>query len=653
MDAAAAHARGLSPRVSIVILTRHGPQRLERCLAALMRLPDAVPYEILILLNGADEDVRAALRAAASPVRVFESDVNLGFAGGCNLAAAAAAGEYLAFLNDDTEVEAGWLQALVEIADADARVGAVGSCILFPDGSVQETGSIIWQDGSTMGLGRGMPPESPRVSFVRDVDYCSACSLLVRRDAWNAVGGFCDEYFPGYYEDVDFCLSIRALGYRVVYTPRSRVRHHEGGSSDPGYRVFLHHYQRRRFRARWGHLLHEFEPPNPESSAAVRRAAFRASGRRRRLLVIDDRLPDPTIGSGFGRMRDAVVELSEAGYAVSIWASRGITDAYRELGLDGIESIPECLEAHVHDPGVLYDTVVVSRPHNFARYAPVVRASQPHSVLVYDAEAVYHRRLERQVTLAGSEPHATVLAGEARAMRALETSLRARADFLTCVSPEEEAFFRSTAGAAPVALVPLSLRDVRFTETPYCERSDIAFVAGWLGGSDSPNGDSLRWFMSAVMPLITESLPACRLTVTGDCPPDLMDRYRDRAVFAGRVQNLSSVYERVRVAVVPTRYGAGVKTKTIEALQSGVPVVATTVGAEGLPAEGVAAVAVADDPVLFAAQVVALHADQSRWNAARAAMRVFVAARRRGAAGAWVDALARAQFSRAEGRTLA
>ena len=78
------------------------------------------------------------------------------------------------------------------------------------------------------------------------------------------------------------------------------------------------------------------------------------------------------------------------------------------------------------------------------------------------------------------------------------------------------------------------------------------------------------------------------------------------------------------MAVVPTRYGAGVKTKTVEALQYGVPVVATTIGAEGLPAQGLDAVVIADDPVLFAERVVSLHSEESRWNAARDAIRAFV-----------------------------
>ena len=120
MTAAAVRAPDLPPTVSIVVLTRHRPERLERCLAALARLPDSVSHEILVLLNGADDDVRAMFDARATRVhrvRVLESPVNLGFAAGSNMGAAASTGRYLAFLNDDTEVEAGWLQSLVEIAD--------------------------------------------------------------------------------------------------------------------------------------------------------------------------------------------------------------------------------------------------------------------------------------------------------------------------------------------------------------------------------------------------------------------------------------------------------------------------------------------------------------------------------------------------------
>ena len=100
---------------------------------------------------------------------------------------------------------------------------------------------------------------------------------------------------------------------------------------------------------------------------------------------------------------------------------------------------------------------------------------------------------ECQVNLAVDGPQAAGLADHALKMRALETGVRARADFVTCVTPAVEEYFRSTEGTAPSALVPLSIRHVRFTERRYEQRCGIAFVADWLAGSDSPNGESLTW----------------------------------------------------------------------------------------------------------------------------------------------------------------
>jgi hypothetical protein len=159
-------------------------------------------------------------------------------------------------------------------------------------------------------------------------------------------------------------------------------------------------------------------------------------------------------------MRDAVVVLSKAGYAVSVWSSRGVHYAIQELGRRGIETIAGGLEAHLREPSILYDMVVIAEPVHFERYEALVRESQPHSMLVYDAEAVPHHQIECHAKqMVG--PQATGLADRARRMRALETSVRARADFVTCVSPAEEEFFRSTNGTAPIALVPPSHRDLR------------------------------------------------------------------------------------------------------------------------------------------------------------------------------------------------
>ncbi len=268
------------PAASIVICVMERVGDLTRCLRSLTAMPAAPAHEVVVVGNGTPESL---LQGLPSPERlvVVSSRVNLGFGGGCNWGARFSRGRHLVFLNDDTEVEPGWLGALVAVAESDPRVGGVGSRLLDLDGTLQEAGSILWSDGGTHHVGRGLPPGSTAYDRVRDVDYCSACGLLVTRAAWEAVGGFDERYFPAYHEDVDLCLSVHAAGYRIVYVPEARLRHRRGGSLPEEVRGLVGARSGRRFIAKWGDLLRDFEPhPDPASlEAAVPAAVARAERR--------------------------------------------------------------------------------------------------------------------------------------------------------------------------------------------------------------------------------------------------------------------------------------------------------------------------------------------------------------------------------------
>lgn len=172
-------------------------------------------------------------------------------------------------LNDDIEVLPGWLESLVETADRHPDAGAVGSLILFPAGAIQEAGSIAWRDGSTLSVGRGDLVEANPYNFLRAVDYCSACSLLVRREAWEARDGFDPRYFPAYYEDIDLCFGLARAGWRTLLQPSSRVIHHESASSTTPRKLFLMLRHRETFQRKWAREVADFEPAAPTDQGAV------------------------------------------------------------------------------------------------------------------------------------------------------------------------------------------------------------------------------------------------------------------------------------------------------------------------------------------------------------------------------------------------
>ena len=124
------------------------------------------------------------------------------------------AGDFSLFLNNDTEVTAGWLGALRETFQLDPRAGLVGAKLVFPDGRLQEAGGIIWRDATGWNFGKFDDPEKPEYNFLREVDYCSAACVMVPKSLFDSVGGFDPRFAPAYYEDVDLAFKIRRAGGR-------------------------------------------------------------------------------------------------------------------------------------------------------------------------------------------------------------------------------------------------------------------------------------------------------------------------------------------------------------------------------------------------------------------------------------------------------
>lgn len=256
------NTRALST-VSVIIPVYNGAGDLPACLTALMGQQPA-PDEI-IAVDNASIDGSADLIAAQFPqVRLLRQTTNLGFGGACNAGMAAATGDLLILLNQDTEVQPGWLAALVALMADRPDVGIAGSKALYPDGRLQHAGGVIDAQGGGHHRGHG-EADTGQFDRVEEVDYVTGASLALRREVFAQTGGFDPAFNPAYSEDVDLCLVARAAGLRVVYVPTSMLIHHERSSAagPDTEAMFLQHRNRLRVVAKhWpaARLRAEFLP---------------------------------------------------------------------------------------------------------------------------------------------------------------------------------------------------------------------------------------------------------------------------------------------------------------------------------------------------------------------------------------------------------
>lgn len=212
---------------SIVIPVYNRASLTKQCVDWLLANPAAsAGTEIVVVDDGSSDLTTQLLSRYGAPVRVVRHDVNAGFATACNDGAMVANGEYLVFLNNDTKPTPGWLDALVAYADCHPAAGIVGAKLLFTNDTIQHAGVVIDDEGWPAHIYYGFPANHPAVVKSRRFQVVTGACMLVRREVFEALGGF-DTTFFNVYEDVDLCLRAGQRGYEVHYCHESVLYHFE------------------------------------------------------------------------------------------------------------------------------------------------------------------------------------------------------------------------------------------------------------------------------------------------------------------------------------------------------------------------------------------------------------------------------------------
>lgn len=596
-----------APRVSVIVPIHGKLPHTLACLRSIARHGATAPFEVIVVDDASPDDSAATL-AHIDGLRLLRNERNLGFIGSCNAGAAAARGEYLLFLNNDTQVTPGWLDSLLDAFVEEPGCGIVGSRLVYPDGRLQEAGGLTYADGSAWNVGRFEHHDDPRYLYRREVDYVSGASLLTEATLFRDVGGFDRRYAPAYCEDMDLAFAVRALGRKVIYEPRSIVIHDEGASSgtNPFAGVKRHQETNRIvFVEKWRAALGAQPAPGTPVAAALRR-------REPHVLVMDALMPDPHRDAGSMQTMGLLRRLRELGWRVSFMADnrRATPEDILRLGRLGVATLcapwSPNLPTWLRREGGDLDAVLVSRYYVAAPHLPLFRRHAPKAKVLLELADMHYLREQR----AAQHTHDAALARHAELTRRRELATVAACDATLVVSTVERDLLAHELPQAAVHIVP-NMHEVRSHCPPFDARNGLLFVGGF---GHPPNVDAVYWLYNEIYPRIRAQRPDIILHLVGDIPESARCELAGNGILVhGRIEEIAPMLDARRIALAPLRYGAGVKGKVNMAMSNGLPVVATAVAAEAMWLRDGDNALLADGADAFAAAVLRLYDDAALW----------------------------------------
>lgn len=602
------------PEVSIIVPAWNKVGMTISCIKSIIdRLDDRVSYEVVLVNNGSSDDTPLLKKI---PNLVFvDNKENLGFVGGCNSGITASHGEYLIFLNNDAEVTDDWLYELVSTIKSDKSIGIVGSKIIYPNGVLQEAGGIIFNDGTGLNYGKFDQAEQYQYNYRRDVDYCSGASVIISTKLMKKFGGFDVLYHPAYYEDTDLSFKVRQAGLRAVYQPKSVIYHIEGGTAGTNLNTGFKKFQeinRNKFLTRWADTLAASHVDASDYYLGRDRSGDKLA------LIIEQTLPTPDKDSGSVRMMAMIKGLQELGYKVTFWPNdlekkEPYASQMQQLGIEVVYGPVDFMQFSKHYASY-YDMVIMSRPEICARYINICKAHFTSAKLVYDTVDLHYLRLARQADIEKANQEA--LLEQSKWYKVLETGLMERTDATLVVSDKEVEILEDE-GVKSTILVVSNIHTIhddgyRFN---FDKRSDVVFVGNY---AHLPNRDAVLWLVGEIWPEVLKSSPKAKLHIVGaNMPKELQSKLDGlkNVTVPGFVSDadLHSLLSSTRVFVAPLRYGAGVKGKIGQAIEWGVPVVSTTIGAEGMHLTHGTNAYVSDDAAEFAHYTTELLNNKKIW----------------------------------------
>lgn len=603
-----------SPLVSIIIPVNNSFNYSYNCIYSILEAESSLSYEIIIINETLNKNIKLLLKQYhlnQNKIIYYKTKEFTNYIENFNKAVELSKGKYLVLLRDNTKVYKNWLTSLLQQIEKDKNIGMVGSKLINSKELLEEAGGIVWNNGEYLNYGKGSEINLPEFNYIKEVDFISGISFIIKKSIWNKIGGLDERYDQIDYQFIDFCFSLRKFGYKIIYQPKSQVKLYSEISILNNNNLSLkQQINKKKFIEKWkDQLKFQFDENN----------IFLARDRtinKKSIFVIDRYVPNFDKDAG-GRCSFMYLNIfNEIGLKVTFLGDNleKIEPYTSILQQNSIEVLygdsykNKSLEIWLKKNIKYFNYIYLQRPDISIKYLDFIKKYSTGKIF-YFAHDLNYIRLFREFKITNKKKYYI----KSKYMERIEKEIFNKVDIIHIVGSYEFKILSDEYKNKTIRNIPLYIyeKPLAHIEKNFRKRKDLIFVGGF---AHSANIDAILWFSKEIFPKVIKIYPNIILHIISSKVSKKIKNLDSKNIkIEGFLsdKDLLSMYQKCRIAIAPLRYGAGVKGKVIEAAYNQIPMVTTTIGGEGID-NSIKSFIMEDNPEKMAEIICRLYVDYSK-----------------------------------------